>query len=166
MNGQMFDEEPINHRSELRHYFDKSEYLGGQTGSKPARAFHEVAGEKPTGRHEIPEWSKSDQLVRRVLLTAFPKLATNSRHRCGARRWMAVVYFYFRRRCTVGQAVEEINMLSWSKWATYSIVKHIIEDIRNVGKGLSANGRVRRSRGGYRPGSGRPRSKSSAVMTN
>lgn len=107
-------------------------------------------------KKQVDDWTRDDKEVRKVLMRAFPKLATDDRHRCGAARWVRVIHLYFRVHMTRQQVVDEM-IGSWPE-ITRGIVGHIVRDARQVAKGLTSNSKERHpdNRGGTRPGAGRP----------
>jgi hypothetical protein len=119
------------------------------------------------GTHNIPDWTKDDRKVREVLLRSFPKLNNDDRHRKSAARWIRIIHLYFRMNMPRAQVLQEMRNEGGQEKVSITLkqVSKIIERIRNAGNGLSTNGRARRSRGGHRQGSGRPRAQSSAVIT-
>ena len=45
---------------------------------------------------KVPEWAASNRKIGKLLLLAFPKLATNERQRSRAATWAAVIYLSYR----------------------------------------------------------------------
>lgn len=80
-----------------------------------------------------PEWTKSDKEVQKVLLLAFPKLASSPKQRTQAGRWMRVIQLYFRKHFTHGEIAEELGM-------TYPAVISLIRSIKRVAAGQRADG--------------------------
>jgi hypothetical protein len=125
--------------AQLRRYFDGAESF--MTGSQIRK--------RRQGTHAIPPWTMSNAAVAEVLLRSFPHLhertRLGSRQRLRALRWTQVINLYFRMNRTRSQVLKEMR----TRWPglTLKIINHVIEDIVNVGKGLSANGGVRRPRG-------------------
>jgi hypothetical protein len=97
------------------------------------------------GTHSIPDWTKSDKRVLEVLTRSFPKANDRSakqfgQHRRGFARWLRVIYLYYRMNWTQGEVAKEMGL-------SPKVVNHVLEDMNNVAKNLSANGRQPRRRG-------------------
>lgn len=84
-------------------------------------------------RIEIPEWTQTDLGVQKVLLTAFPKLDTDSRQRLRAGRWALLIYYYFRLRLTRSQIADELGIPE-------NTVKCTIRGILRVAAGFQFGG--------------------------
>jgi hypothetical protein len=82
---------------------------------------------------EIPPWVILKEEVQKVLLTAFPKLHTDSGHRRKAGRWAQVINMYYLQGMTAEQVAEELH-------ETRIVIKRLIISISRVSKGLAANG--------------------------
>jgi hypothetical protein len=82
---------------------------------------------------KTPEWANNDGKIREFVTRAFPKLSTSARQQEGARRWVRVVYLYFRMGYTYTQTAEEMNLTSGQ-------VLGILRNLRRAAKGLWANG--------------------------
>jgi len=87
-----------------------------------------------TYKRKVPAWTVNDKEVQKVLLRAFPKLATDDRQRESAGRWTMVVHLYFRLGYTRGQIAEELD-------TTTERVKGYIRSIYRVSKGYRADGK-------------------------
>jgi len=85
------------------------------------------------GAHDIPEWTKSDAEIRRLLLRSFPALETNDLQRRRAARWARVIHLYFRLNTPHGQIAQELR-LSLNK------VKMTIRSIKWAAAGKRADG--------------------------
>lgn len=91
-------------------------------------------------------WANSDLEIRKVLLTAFPRQATNPKQRAKAGRWLRVIHYYFRLGYTRVQIAEEMGN-------TVSAIHTLIRSINRVRKGkMAKNGKPR----GLKP-PGRPK---------
>lgn len=111
-----------------------------------------------TGGHQIiktrrikrvqPEWTKSDEEIKKVLLRSFPKLKTNARQRAGAARWTRFIHLYYRMGMTKGQVAAEMG-------TTTVNVANIRNRMRRVFNGQRANntGKLSRDPGGTSVGS-------------
>jgi hypothetical protein len=97
---------------------------------------------------KTPDWANNDGKIREFVTRAFPKLSTNTRQQEGARRWVRVVYLYFRMGYTYTQTAEEMNLTSGQ-------IRGIIQSLKRAANGLWAKGTKRH---GIRP-SGRPKKK-------
>lgn len=93
---------------------------------------HQVTGAR-TYKRRVPTWAMNDQLIRRLLLKTFPKMATSKVQRASAARWGAVIHLYFRMGYTRSQIAEEIG-------STAVKVHGVIRSILRVSKGLRADG--------------------------
>lgn len=96
-------------------------------------------------KRKIPEWTRNDSAVKKVLLRSFPKLRVDIRDRTRAARWLRIIYLYFRLQYTHRQISEELEL-------TPTNIKRIIISIRRAGNERKANsGAARSLRGGGRP---------------
>lgn len=84
------------------------------------------------GQKEMPDWVLRGE-IKRVLLTAFPKLHTNPSQRRKAGRWAQVINMYYLQGMTAEQVAEELH-------ETRIVIKRLIISISRVSKGLSATG--------------------------
>ena len=92
-----------------------------------------------------PDWVNNDAKIKGFIIRAFPKLDTDPRQVEAARRWVRVVYLYFRMGYTNTQTAEEMNL-------TLDQVGSIIRSLRRAAVNRWANGDGRH---GVRP-PGRP----------
>lgn len=81
----------------------------------------------------VPEWALNDKEVQRIVLTSFPKYATDGRQRKSAARWIRVIHLFFRMGMTRGQVAEEMKV-------SYETVNSTIRAVRRVALGFRANG--------------------------
>jgi hypothetical protein len=88
----------------------------------------------------VPDWTRSNEEVRRVLLRSFPKLATDAKQRERAARWARIIHLYFRLQYTYRQVAEEIGI-------GVGNVKFKVASIRRVAAGKSAQGKEPKPRG-------------------
>jgi hypothetical protein len=109
--------------AQLRNVMDGGEQFMGGHGIVKARTY----------KRKVPEWTKSDKAIRKVILRAFPGLASDPEQRKAASRWANVINLYFRLGYTRSQIAEEIGSSS-------SKVHGVIRSILRVSKGLRANG--------------------------
>jgi len=84
-------------------------------------------------RRKTPSWMKSDEEVRKFLLYAFPKFATDKKQRASAGRWLRIIQLYFRGKYNAREVSEEIGI-------SYMAVKSLVRSIRRVSVGRRANG--------------------------
>jgi hypothetical protein len=98
-------------------------------------------------RRKIPAWLNNNKQVQVILLSAFPKLKTDTRQRKMAARWANVVHHYFRLRYTDVQTAEELGI-------KVKAVQNIVGRIRLVAAGRRANGSGIRGGKGGRPKKG------------
>jgi hypothetical protein len=109
---------------ELREVFDGSDpFMTGGHGIREPR----------TRRKKIPEWSKSDDEIRKILLRSFPKLQTNHRQRSSAAKWLRIIHLYYRAGMTRGQVAHELGMKD-------NTLKFTLIRIKRVAKGQWTNG--------------------------
>jgi hypothetical protein len=87
-----------------------------------------------TYKRKIPAWALNDTEVQKVLLRAFPRLATDDRQRDSAGRWITVIHWYFRLGYTRGQIADEFA-------TTTERIKGVIRSIYRVSKGRRADGK-------------------------
>lgn len=92
-------------------------------------------------------WANSQKEIRKVLLTAFPKQATNPKERDRAGRWLRVIHLYYRLGYTYKQVAEEIGVKP-------RLVARMLYRINRVQKGLRSDSK--KARGGTE---GRPKTK-------
>jgi hypothetical protein len=82
----------------------------------------------------IPDWTRNDKEVRKVLLRSFPKLNEDPIHRSQAARWTRVLHLYFRMGLTRGQISKEMKLSA-------SQVNSFILTLKRVGAGHRADGK-------------------------
>jgi hypothetical protein len=87
----------------------------------------------------VPEWAKTNEGIKKVLLTAFPGLRENTNVRARAIRWLQVIQLYFRMGWSFTDVAEEINEAP-------RIVEFIIRAITRASQGLRADGKGPRRR--------------------
>ena len=117
---------------------------------------HQIILPRTDDKKRVPDWALDDKKFREMLDRAFPHAygpEARSWDRRHAARWIQIRNLYFKVHLTRGQVVEEMKE-HWPK-LTAKAVDRVIERMRRVAAGLSANGRLRRKRGGARPGAGR-----------
>jgi hypothetical protein len=66
----------------------------------------------------VPEWAKTNEGIRKVILTAFPKYETNEIQYLRAQRWATVIYMFWRVQYTntdiaeeLGTTIEEVDLI-------------------------------------------------------
>jgi len=96
----------------------------------------------------VPRWVHNDAEIQKILMSAFPKLKTDSRQRQQAARWFSVIHFYFRLRYTAAQTAEELSL-------KLSTVNETVRSIKRVAEGRRANGKLRAGRRGRPKGVGK-----------
>lgn len=108
-------------RSKLRNMVDGSDsFIGG----------FQIGGLRKHKRKPQP-WVNNQKEVQKMLLTAFPKLATNERQRKRAARWVRVLYLYYNLQYTRTQVAADLSI-------TPKAVEMIIERISCAHKGLGS----------------------------
>jgi hypothetical protein len=80
----------------------------------------------------VPVWANSNLETQKILLRAFPKLATNPRQRKSAARWGLIIHLFYRVNLTTGQIAEELNTKP-------STIKLVLQHIRRAARGVKAN---------------------------
>ena len=90
---------------------------------------------------DIPEWARSDEEIRKILVKAFPKLDKNENERLRAGQWARVIYLYYRMKNTFSQVAEDMGVHE-------KLVRNILQRISFVVLGLSASGKPRLRRRG------------------
>jgi hypothetical protein len=96
-------------------------------------------------KRKTPPWVNRDSEIRKILLSAFPKLKTDPKQRTSAARWANVIHCYFRLSYTYVQTAEELNLKP-------KMVRNIVERVKRVAVGRRADNT--KFKGGNR---GRPR---------
>jgi hypothetical protein len=86
-----------------------------------------------TYKRVVPDWARNNKATQKIILQAFPNMATDPEQRAQAARWAAVIHLYFRVGYTRGQIVEELG-------SSYSKIHGVIRSILRVSKGLRADG--------------------------
>lgn len=110
--------------SELRKFFGADDsFMTAGYGTKKIR--------KSKGR--IPSWANDQEKIKAVLLRSFPRLATDSRQRARAGRWVRVMYLHYQRGWTTGQIAEELT-------CTYTQIHSVLQHIRRAFSNRAANG--------------------------
>jgi hypothetical protein len=107
----------------------------------------------------VPEWTKDNQIVGKVLLRSWPHMMDKSskkyrRHHGNALRWMRIINLYFRNCMTPTQVANEPSNHDWK--LTPKKVAGLAWDIKRAGDRY-LNGIPPKDRGGKRPGAGRPK---------
>jgi hypothetical protein len=87
-------------------------------------------------RRVIPEWTRSNEKIKEVLLRSFPLLETDPKQRSGAARWARIIHLFFRLQYTYRQTAAELGM-------TFYAVRQATIYIRRVAAGIWSNGRGR-----------------------
>src|SRR4051812_49037735 len=67
---------------------------------------------KKTRRYKrpVPAWAQDNQVIRSMLLKAFPKIASGDpRERQRAGRWSRVIYLYFQSGMSYSEVAEEMD---------------------------------------------------------
>jgi DNA-binding NarL/FixJ family response regulator len=109
--------------AQLRNVMDGGEQFMGGHGIVKARTY----------KRKVPEWTKSDKAIRKVILRAFPKTTEDPSQRKAASRWASVIHLYFRLGYTRSQIAEELN-------STTLKIHNVVRSILRVSKGLRADG--------------------------
>lgn len=106
-------------------------------------------------KRSVPGWVNDKKEVQKILLRAFPKMATDVRQRERAGRWARLIYLYFQANLSDSQVASEMGL-------TVGQVKKLLNSIRRVAAGKrSNNGEIR----GVRP-RGRPRKNGVSTKTS
>lgn len=79
------------------------------------------------------DWASNFKLIQKILLTAFPKLQTDSRQRYRAGRWARIIELYFRMGLSYSEVAEEIK-------ENKGAVKTLIRSIQRRSRGEPAAG--------------------------
>lgn len=109
---------------QLRKIFEGSDpFMGGG---------HQIVGLRQRKR-VVPEWTRNNAKVRKLLLRSFPKLVTNAKQRNRAARWARIIHLYFRLQYTHRQVAAEMGITSGS-------VHDLLRSIRRVSNGNRADG--------------------------
>jgi hypothetical protein len=86
---------------------------------------------------EIPEWAKTQQGVRTILLTAFPRLQTSPVQRQKAGRWAQVIQLHFQMGWTWSETADEMGVKP-------NVVLMIVRGIKYTAEGKTWNGAPRK----------------------
>lgn len=119
-----------------KHYFD------GREGFMDHGHQITTLGNRQRDR-DIPEWTKHDEQIQKMLLRSFPKLRTNEDQRYKAGQWMRFIQLYWRRYSSRQIIMEEMML-------TANQLKSLRSKIVRAGNGLPTDGR--KKRGGPRGG--------------
>lgn len=92
----------------------------------------------------IPEWTKSNAEIQRVICSAFPRFETNERQQFFARRWAAVIYLFWRLRYSEGDIADELRV-------SVETVNWIIAAAKRVSQGKRTDGQERSASKSGRP---------------
>lgn len=96
----------------------------------------------------IPEWTRNDDEVRKLLCVAFPKLNVDSnvgrRQRERAARWLRIIHLYCRVGWTRTKVADELGVKP-------DIIKDTYRRICRVNRGLQTSGKPRVQLGSGRP---------------
>jgi hypothetical protein len=87
---------------------------------------------------EFPEWAKTDEGIRNIISTAFPKMNSSALQRSRAGRWARVLYLYYKLRWSFSDIAEEMNVET-------KVVRNILWRSVLVGQGKKANGTGKRA---------------------
>lgn len=88
-------------------------------------------------QRSVPEWARSDEEVRKLLLRSFPKLQDNDLQRKRAAVWTRVIHLYFRLGYTYSYVAGEME-LSDKK------IENVVQAIHYAASGKTAKGRPRK----------------------
>jgi len=99
-----------------------------------------------SSRRKIPEWTRDDQFVRKLIRKSFPKMDTDPKQRFQAGRWAAVIHLFYRLQLPTGQIAADMGV-------KVKKVRDVLQRLRRAAKGLSTDGTGRKL-GGNR---GRPK---------
>ncbi len=91
-----------------------------------------------------PEWAMSDAKTRELLLSSFPKLATNKKQRASAGRWARIIQLYYRKQMTHGQICTELGL-------SLPTIFSVIRSINRVASGKTSDKAVARKGSRGRP---------------
>jgi hypothetical protein len=121
---------------------------------------HQIIKTAGATRHQervdsTPEWTQSNDEVRKLLLVAFPRLneesAVGRRQRIRATKWLRVIHLYFRMGWTASKVEEEMGLKCYEGQSAGHSVIVVCQYIFRVRNGLTAIGRVRGARPRGRP---------------
>ncbi|MGA7852182.1 MAG: hypothetical protein WCA15_02580 [Candidatus Acidiferrales bacterium] len=121
-----FDSALGNHKRRKEFSATISEFGKGTTGGFQIE-------EAPATKKEIPAWAYLKEDIQKILLTAFPKLQTNSSHRKRAGRWAQVIQLYYLQGMTAEEVAQEL-------YETRTVIKRLIISISRIAKGLTVDG--------------------------
>jgi hypothetical protein len=84
-------------------------------------------------RRKKARWAYRDESVQQLLLRAFPKLATDKKHRERAGRWARVIQLYYRYGLSYGAVAAEMK-------TSTKYVRTLLRNIRRAAAGAPCNG--------------------------
>jgi hypothetical protein len=98
---------------------------------------HQIAGLRRR-RRSVPEWTRNNKEIKKILLRSFPKLQVNAKQRAQAACWARVIYLYFVLQWTYTQVASEIAIPPGKAW-------NVINRIKRAAAGKRANNQGDRS---------------------
>ena len=100
------------------------------------------------GNRKTPNWVKDDAKIQQILLQSFPKMATDSKQRERAGRWVRAFYLYFRAGMTQSNVAEEMGITVKTAVNIITRIKAAAKGFRtdkpNVKRGLRPRGRPKK----------------------
>jgi AT hook motif len=94
-----------------------------------------------TRQKEIPAWAINNEGTKKVLLRAFPKLASSVLQRKRAARWGLIIHLFYRVNMTKSQVAAELKTKP-------TVINRVLQSIRACAKGTTGTkprGRPRKS---------------------
>lgn len=86
-----------------------------------------------------PQWAYDDEKIKKLLVTSFPKLATDDVQRKRAGRWAQVIQLYFRMKRSQRETAEETGQ-------SIRDIHDILVRIRRAASGKPVDGRKRKNK--------------------
>ena len=119
-----------------QHRIDMARLRNTVDGSEGFMEGHQIT-KVATKERVVPEWAMSNKEVQRILLMAFPKLATNPRQRKSAAIYTRIIYLYWRMKLPVTIVGREMGMDKVT-------LDRKIQILNRLAKGLTPSGTPRK----------------------
>jgi hypothetical protein len=92
-----------------------------------------LLGQMKRYKRKRPLWANNDAKVKKILLSAFPKMKTDAKQCTAAVRWWNVINLYFWNCWTAREVAEELNVPT-------VIVRGLVRRVQLAAKGCRTSG--------------------------